>query len=163
MCRKCLNLKRVYLVGEDSLPWSAALLCPCGCGSTIRVSLVAGDHPRWRAKRHFSGSVTLHPSIWRNSGCRSHFFLLRGRIVWSAAEAPRFTQAKTSEIRGRFRQFQTIMSIRSDRWAPVGHFASESLSSKPVWITLNGAWNESMCASGLILLSLMRDVNGREH
>ena len=95
-----LEPETVYLVGEDSLPWSAALLCPCGCGSTIRVSLVAGDRPRWRAKRHFSGSVTLHPSIWRNSGCRSHFFLRRGRIVWSAAEAPRFTQAKLRKSRG---------------------------------------------------------------
>ena len=81
-----LEPETVYLVGEDSLPWSAALLCPCGCGSTIQVSLVAGDRPSWRAIRHFSGSVTLLPSIWRSSGCRSHFFLRRGRIVWSAPE-----------------------------------------------------------------------------
>ena len=73
---------RVYLVGEDRVPWSAALLCPCGCGAEIRVSLVKNDRPRWRVKRHFNGTVTLHPSIWRSKGCRSHFFLRRGRIVW---------------------------------------------------------------------------------
>ena len=83
-----LEPETVYLVGEDSLPWSAALLCPCGCGATIQVSLVAGDRPSWRAKRHLSGSVTLRPSIWRNSGCRSHFVLRRGRIVWSLPESP---------------------------------------------------------------------------
>ncbi|MDM9644782.1 DUF6527 family protein [Rhizobium sp. S163] len=25
---------------------------------------------------------TLHPSVWRNSGCRSHFWVRRGRIAW---------------------------------------------------------------------------------
>ena len=74
---------RVYLVGDPPMPWAAALLCPCGCGATIQLSLVAGDTPSWRARRHFSGSVTLHPSIWRKTGCRSHFFLRRGRIVWT--------------------------------------------------------------------------------
>ena len=74
---------RVYLVGDGSFPWFAALLCPCGCGSTIQLSLLKNDHPRWHAKRHFSGRVTLHPSIWRKEGCRSHFFLQRGQIVWA--------------------------------------------------------------------------------
>lgn len=78
-----LEPQRVYLVGDESLPWSAALLCPCGCGAVIQLSLVVHDSPRWRARRHFIGSVTLHPSIWRKRGCRSHFFLRRGGIVWS--------------------------------------------------------------------------------
>ena len=75
--------RRIYLVGDESQPWAAALLCPCGCGATIQLSLVSEDSPSWRAKRHFSGSMTLHPSIWRKRDCRSHFFLRRGRIVWS--------------------------------------------------------------------------------
>ena len=75
--------KRLYLVGEDTGPWSAALLCPCGCEATIQLSLILDDKPSWRAVRHFSGSVSLQPSVWRTRGCRSHFFLRRGRIVWS--------------------------------------------------------------------------------
>ena len=35
-----LNPHRVYLIGDPSLPWSAALLCPCSCGATIQLSLV---------------------------------------------------------------------------------------------------------------------------
>ncbi len=65
------------------MPWSAALLCPCGCGGSIQLSLIAGDTPSWRVRRHFNGSVTLHPSVWGKTGCRSHFFLRRGRIVWA--------------------------------------------------------------------------------
>ena len=74
----------VYLVGEESVPWFAALLCPCGCGALIRVSLLKDDRPRWRARRHFTGTVTLEPSIWRKRGCGSHFFVRRGQIVWAA-------------------------------------------------------------------------------
>ena len=74
---------RVYLVGGGSVPWSAALLCPCGCSAAIQLSLVKNDLPRWHAKRHLNDTVTLHPSIWRDKGCRSHFFLRRGRIIWA--------------------------------------------------------------------------------
>ena len=77
--------QRLYLIGEQPQPWSAALLCPCGCGTTIQLSLLKADRPSWRVRRHFNGSVTLRPSIWRTRGCRSHFFLRRGRIVWSRA------------------------------------------------------------------------------
>ena len=78
-----LASNRVYLVGDSSAPWCVALVCPCGCGAFIQLSLVNKDHPRWHAKRHFNGTVTLEPSIWRKKGCRSHFFLRRGRIIWT--------------------------------------------------------------------------------
>lgn len=78
-----LEPKCVYLVGEESIPWFAALVCPCGCGALIRLSLLKYDRPKWRAKRHLTGTVTLEPSIWRKSGCKSHFFVRRGRIVWA--------------------------------------------------------------------------------
>ena len=93
-----LEPRRIYLVGDELQPWAAALLCPCDCGATIQLSLIEDDSPRWRAKRHFSGSVTLHPSIWRKRGCRSHFFLRRGRIVWS--ESPN-SIASTPTLRPR--------------------------------------------------------------
>lgn len=78
-----LEANRVYLIGHNSALWFAALVCPCGCGASIQLSLIKNDYPRWRAKRHFNGTVTLEPSIWRKKGCRSHFFLKRGRIVWA--------------------------------------------------------------------------------
>ena len=92
-----LEPRRIYLVGDQSMPWSAALCCPCGCGATIQLSLVAGDTPSWRVRRHFSGSVTLHPSIWRKTGCRSHFFLRRGRIVWSRPQGSAASSSQCSQ------------------------------------------------------------------
>lgn len=71
----------IYLVGED-VPWSATMRCPCGCGATIQLSLLPDDSPSWRAEEHADGTVTLWPSVWRSKGCRSHFFVRRGRILW---------------------------------------------------------------------------------
>lgn len=73
----------VYLIGDTKLPWRAALVCPCGCGAEIDLSLVKDDDPCWSATISQSGDISLYPSVWRNTGCRSHFFLSQGTIRWS--------------------------------------------------------------------------------
>jgi hypothetical protein len=78
-----LSGDHVYLVGEDGIWWSAAMVCPCGCQSIIQLSLIADDRPRWRAHIESDGAVTLHPSVWRTKGCNSHFFVRSGRIKWA--------------------------------------------------------------------------------
>ncbi len=71
----------LYLIGEGA-PWAAACLCPCGCGEVINLSLLEEDSPSWKLSFDRDGLPTLSPSIWRTKGCRSHFFLRRGRVVW---------------------------------------------------------------------------------
>jgi len=78
-----LLTRRVYLIGEGEAPWAAALVCPCGCGAVIKLSLLPTDSPRWSADVDIDGAVTLRPSVWRTKGCRSHFVLWRGRIIWA--------------------------------------------------------------------------------
>jgi hypothetical protein len=63
-------------------PWLAAFKCPCGCGSTIQLSLLKYDSPRWSLHVEDDGTGTLSPSVWRSQGCRSHFFLKKGRTLW---------------------------------------------------------------------------------
>lgn len=72
----------VYIVGEGGHDWSAAMLCPCGCGAALEMNLVPPSRPLWRATVHEDGSASLHPSVWRKIGCRSHFVLSRGRVQW---------------------------------------------------------------------------------
>lgn len=72
----------LYLVGEEQYLWSAAFLCPCGCGELVQLNLLPEARPRWAVERHADGTVTLSPSVWRVRGCKSHFFLRRGRIEW---------------------------------------------------------------------------------
>lgn len=72
----------VYVVGEGAHVWFAALMCPCGCGELLQISLHPEGRPRWLLTLHAGGTVSLTPSVWRRTGCRSHFFLRRGRVEW---------------------------------------------------------------------------------
>lgn len=72
----------VYLIGEGEYLWSAAFLCPCDCGELVQLNLLPKSRPRWAVVRHPDGSVTVSPSVWRVAGCKSHFFLRRGKIEW---------------------------------------------------------------------------------
>lgn len=78
-----LEPNRLYLVGAAAEPWSAALLCPCGCGAAIQLSLIRDDDPRWKLSFDEAHAATLHPSIWRIKGCRSHFFVRTNEIIWT--------------------------------------------------------------------------------
>jgi hypothetical protein len=77
-----LEKSKVYLAGEDDHLWGAAMICPCGCGETIELNLLKQARPCWNATEHSDGSVTLSPSVWRQKGCKSHFFVRRGKIDW---------------------------------------------------------------------------------
>jgi hypothetical protein len=78
------NLKkdRIYIIGEDGVWWCVAMRCPCGCGDTIQLSLLPDSRPRWTLVDHVDGTVSLHPSVSRIVGCKSHFFLKRGEVQW---------------------------------------------------------------------------------
>jgi Family of unknown function (DUF6527) len=72
----------IYVVGEARHRWYAAFLCPCGCGETIQASLLEKSRPHWTLTERWDGAASLHPSVWRTKGCRSHFWLRVGRIRW---------------------------------------------------------------------------------
>jgi hypothetical protein len=58
--------------------------CPCGCGEVISLPLQEPHKPRWSVYVDENGTPSLVPSIWRNTGCMSHFILRSGKIVWAA-------------------------------------------------------------------------------
>jgi hypothetical protein len=63
---------------QRGCPRSAIMKCPCGCGEELVINLDERVGPAWRLYRNERG-LTLYPSVWRESGCRSHF------IVWHDA------------------------------------------------------------------------------
>lgn len=60
---------------------SIVLACPDGCGELLTINLDARAGPAWRYYGGGSG-VSLFPSVWRDSGCRSHFIVWHSRIYW---------------------------------------------------------------------------------
>lgn len=71
----------IHLV-DDGESWSAGFHCPCGCGDVLEVALLKGARPRWDLTTDQKGRPTLRPSVWRTTGCRSHFWVREGRIQW---------------------------------------------------------------------------------
>jgi Family of unknown function (DUF6527) len=72
----------LYAVGEGPHIWFAGMLCPCGCGDFLKLSLLEESRSFWTLVIHRNGSATLWPSVVREVGCKSHFNLRRGRIEW---------------------------------------------------------------------------------
>jgi len=78
----------VYVVGEPGWPWFAILRCPCECSAVIRLSLVPNDRPRWSVRVHSEWAASIYPSVARVVGCRSHFIIRRGRLIWAMWTRP---------------------------------------------------------------------------
>lgn len=74
----------VYAIGY-SVPWQAALLCPCGCNHMIQLSLLECDSPHWSLSGQEKELATLYPSVWRTRGCGAHFILRQGEVGWCNA------------------------------------------------------------------------------
>jgi hypothetical protein len=78
--------RTLYVVTEDGEPWSAAMLCPCGCGATLHMNLRPDERPVWSLTVNADGTGTLHPSINRMKGCLAHFWFRDGRVYWCAEQ-----------------------------------------------------------------------------
>lgn len=77
-----LQARKVYAVGDEGHFWLAALKCPCGCGDTIQLPMMAGQRPRWTLAAKRARLPSLSPSVDRTVGCRSHFWMRQGKIHW---------------------------------------------------------------------------------
>lgn len=72
----------VVLARDDGEDWCVGLMCPCGCGDTLEMMVLPTINPRWDLRTDRRGRPTLDPSVWRNTACRSHFWVRGGKIIW---------------------------------------------------------------------------------
>jgi hypothetical protein len=72
------------LIQRGSPRW-LLLRCPCGCGETIPLNLDARAGKAWRLYRGRATGVSLFPSVWRDTGCQSHFIVWRDSILMIGA------------------------------------------------------------------------------
>src|SRR4051812_6368813 len=68
------------LVRRDRPRW-LILRCPCGCGEDIPVNLDSRAGKAWRYYDRGGRGATVFPSIWRDTGCESHFIIWSGHIL----------------------------------------------------------------------------------
>lgn len=60
---------------------SMVMACPDGCGEMLTINLDGRAGKAWRFYGH-GHDLSLFPSVWRDTGCESHFILWRSRIYW---------------------------------------------------------------------------------
>jgi hypothetical protein len=61
------------------------LRCPDGCGEDLPVNLDRRSGPAWKLYSRPKG-LTLYPSVWRDSGCESHFIIWNDNVFWLGFE-----------------------------------------------------------------------------
>ncbi|MEE9914019.1 MAG: hypothetical protein K4571_20090 [Deltaproteobacteria bacterium] len=77
-----INEKDFIIVVDRGKFYWALFRCPCGCGNVISLSLQKNHNPSWTVRKTPAGRPTVHPSIWQNKGCCSHFWIKDGRVYW---------------------------------------------------------------------------------
>lgn len=77
----------IYIVGNDGYYWQVVMLCPCNCKKVLHMNLMREHQPYWRVEISRKNMISLYPSIHRMVGCKSHFFVRKGKIVWAGQPA----------------------------------------------------------------------------
>ena len=71
----------IIVIERGKFYW-ALFRCPCRCSNLISLSLQKDHNPNWTVKKTPAGRPTVHPSVWQNKGCCSHFWIKDGRVYW---------------------------------------------------------------------------------
>ena len=77
-----LPRRNLVMARDDGEDWAVGLRCPCGCGQRLEMMALREVKPRWDVAVDRHGYVSLHPSIWLREGCKSHFWVRAGKIIW---------------------------------------------------------------------------------
>ncbi len=72
-----LEIGKVYVCKELSC---SVHLCPCGCGDRVHLPFKEKNEPGnyWGLNAN-----TFTPSIQKNLGCKSHYFIINGVVKWA--------------------------------------------------------------------------------
>lgn len=69
-------------VVERGVPRLLVMKCPDDCGDTLRINLDPRTSKAWRLYQDKEG-LSLFPSVWRDTGCESHFIVWADGIYWN--------------------------------------------------------------------------------
>lgn len=83
---------------ERGVPRWLLVRCPCGCGDDIPINLDRRAGKAWRWYLDDRRRVSLFPSVWRDTGCESHFIIWRDRILLFGAYGDHGHEALVPEL-----------------------------------------------------------------
>jgi hypothetical protein len=95
---------------------SLVMACPDGCGEVLTINLDPRAGKAWRLYRERRGT-SLFPSVWRESGCKSHFILWRSQLYWCDYDEE--LEEHNEQLEGR------IAALLSSSFRPYTEIAGE--------------------------------------
>lgn len=102
---------------ERGRPRWLLIACPCGCREEIPINLDARSGKAWRLYRNPKLGLTVFPSIWRDTGCRSHFIIWRDAILLFGHGLEEFRSP------GRDAETLALSKLVRDQWPTTGYVA----------------------------------------
>jgi len=72
----------IYMEYNEGFCWQLLMICPCGCKTVLYLNTLGEYKPSWRLVTDKKGAISIHPSIHRQEGCCSHFFIKNNRVIW---------------------------------------------------------------------------------
>lgn len=70
-----------YAIVTRGVRRSIVMACPDACGEVLTLNLDRRSGKAWRIYGP-SKRLSLSPSVWKETGCRAHFIVWRGHILW---------------------------------------------------------------------------------
>jgi hypothetical protein len=132
------------VIVERGRPRLLMLACPCGCGEEFPVNLDPRAGPAWRLYRDRRDRLTVFPSVWRESGCRSHYIIWGDKIFLFGGRDDTFADNTTpNELQSLVSAVQQLLP--RDRFVAVDELA-DALNAIP-WDVL--AASRRLVRSGL--------------
>jgi hypothetical protein len=140
---------------ERGRPRLLMLSCPCGCGEELPINLDARAGRAWRLYRNQRSGLSLFPSVWRESGCESHFIIWRDKLFLFGQydEDEGLMETSAVEADGGAPLVDAVQKELSSELVPFGDIA-EKLEAIP-WDVL------TMCRK-LVRAGLAREGEGKQ-
>src|SRR6266478_332599 len=110
------------VIVERGRPRLLMLSCPCGCGEELPINLDARAGPAWRLYRNRRTGMSLFPSVWRESGCESHFVVWGDKIFLFGQYEEDEDMMETSSLQTDSGEplADAVRRVLSDNLAPFG-------------------------------------------
>ena len=110
--RSVAESSRTVAVVRRGIDRAMVYQCPCGCREMTVINLDPATGHAWRHSISPSG-ISLMPSVWRESGCRSHYIVWRNGVWWcdfdgSSAVGEEWPDEIEEELTAAWRRLRTL-------------------------------------------------------
>jgi hypothetical protein len=137
---------------ERGRPRLLILSCPCGCGEEFPINLDERAGPAWRLYENSRSGITVFPSVWRETGCKSHYVIWRNVILLFGQNEDEFDTVAPAEEVATLAD-SVLLQLPTKNLVPYADLAN-SLNAIP--------WDVLTACRRLVRLGLAKEGTGKQ-